>query len=448
MQITANQPPKGGAGPRVTDIAAPLCAAELQSALARLGAPRRAILAVSGGPDSMALARLAAQGAAAGGGDVLAVTVDHRLRPGSRAEAEQAGRWCRAAGLAHRILAWEGPKPSTGIQAAARAERYRLLAGLAAGEGYDAILTAHTAGDQAETVFMRLARGAGPRGLAGMEARIMIAAGPLEPVLLLRPFLEFPRARIIATLDAFGQDFIADPSNDDPGFERVRTRALLAALAEQGLLTTEALWRTAARMRAAAARLEASENAFFEEAGGAFGDHGWASLAQGEENPPPPGLIARLIRAVGGGDHLPAEDAAAGALAAATEGRAASLGGAILKKARGRLTIYREPAAVLGRAGLAPLAPASVPPGGAILWDGRFIIANQREGPLAVAPIGEGAPGRELAAALGVPPGAVQAAPAIVDAQGAASLAAADAPGLTVQSLAAERFSGRTLRFH
>lgn len=432
----------------MTDIAAPLSAAELQSALARLGAPQRAILAVSGGPDSMALARLAAQEAAAGRGEFLAVTIDHGLRPGARAEAEQAGRWCRAAGLAHRILAWEGPKPSSGVQAAARAERYRLLAGLAAGEGYEAILTAHTGGDQAETVFMRLARGAGPRGLAGMEARTMIAAGPQEPVLLLRPLLEFPRARLIATLDAVGQDFIADPSNDDPGFERVRTRALLAALAEQGLLTAEALCRTAARMRVAAARLEASETAFFEEAGGALGDYGWASLTFDERHAPPPGLIARLIRAVSGGDHLPTEDAAASALAAANEVGTASLGGAILKKARGRLYIYREPAAVLGRAGLAPLAPAPVPPGGRILWDGRFIIANQREGPLAVAPIGEGAPGREMAAALGVPPGAVEAVPAIVDAEGTPSLAAADAPGLTVQSLAAERFSGRTLRFH
>lgn len=422
-------------------------AAEYLSALCKLGAPRRLIVAVSGGPDSMALLRLAAREAETGGRRILAVTVDHGLRAASRAEAEEVGRWCGAVRIEHRILAWTGDKPAAGLQAAARSARYRLLAELAAAENFEAILTGHTADDQAETVFMRLARGAGPAGLAGMPAAGLIAAGPGEASALLRPLLEFSRARIFATLGAFGQDFIADPSNDDPGFERVRTRAVLAALAEQDILTGEALCRTAARMQGAAARLEAIENEFFAAAGGVFSAHGWASLTAGDA--PPPRLIARLIRAVAGGDYQPPEETAETACASALEGKAASLGGAILKKSGKRIFVFREPAALLGRTGVAAMAPARLDAGARILWDGRFIVSNRGEAPVDIVPLGREGLAEEEGEGSGesTPPEALQSIPAIPGAAGGPNRPVSGAPGVLARAIAEERFLTRLVRF-
>lgn len=415
----------------------PVEAAEFARALAAVKAPQRYIVAVSGGPDSMALMRLAAQRAQTARQDVLAVTVDHGLRPASAGEAEEVGRWCRAAGVDHKTLVWEGEKPATGVQQAARSARYGLLTRHAAGDRYDAILTAHTADDQAETAFMRIARGAGPLGLAAMQARRMIAAGPERPVALLRPLLEIPRCRLSATLAAFGQDSIADPSNDDPGFERVRTRALLAALSEQGLLSTEALCRTAARMRAAADRIRAADDDFFERAGGEI-RFAWISLKRWEKVPP--GLAARIIHAAGGGDYPPAEDAAAAALATAADCGTATLAGAMLKRHRDRLFAFREPAALFGRAGVPPIAPMRLAPGERLLWDGRFIVAtDEASSPLAVVPAGEAASRDE--ALEKVPTEALQTCPKVVAADQSRGGAA------RIHSLLEERFSGRILRF-
>ncbi|MBB5518179.1 tRNA lysidine(34) synthetase TilS [Amphiplicatus metriothermophilus] len=409
--------------------------------LSALGAPRRYIVAVSGGPDSMTLARLAAAHQRRGAARVLAVTVDHGLRPESRAEAAQAGDWCRAAGLDHRILVWEGEKPTTGLQQAARRARYRLLAAQAAANGFEAVLTAHTADDQAETVFMRLARGAGPAGLAGMAARKMIAAGAAPPVALLRPFLDVSRARARATLESFGQPWIDDPSNDDPAFERVRARALLAALEEQNLLTGEALRRTAARARAASLAMRRAEEDAFARAGGCFYAGGWASVrAEAAAEPGFEAVAARLVRAVSGGDYAPSPEDAAAALAAARASGAATLGGALLKRRGPALFFLREPAALLGRAGVAPAPALALAPGGRALWDGRFIAENSGGETAQVAALGP-----EGLAALGP-------ARALFDAPEEALLAAPAAlfrgkPGLRLVPLAEERFYDRILRF-
>ncbi|MGE0407989.1 MAG: tRNA lysidine(34) synthetase TilS [Amphiplicatus sp.] len=417
---------------------------EFATALAALGAPRRFIVALSGGPDSVALMRLAAAMRA----DALAVTVDHGLRADSRREAEAAGAWAGAAGLGHIILGWDGEKPKAGRQAAARAARYRLLADFAAREGYEAVLTGHNADDQAETVFMRLARGAGPAGLAGMERASLIAAGAGAPLRLLRPLLDMPRARLRATLTEMGQPFIDDPSNDDPAYERVRTRALLAALEEQKLLTRAALCRTARRMRAAADRLEAADRQAFETAGGRFCAPGWVRLSRADI---PASLAARLIRAVGAGDYAPAEEDAAAALQAARATGAATLGGAVVKRGKAGLSFCREPAALLGRACVAPIAPLRLAPGARALWDGRFILTNEGPDALAVIPMGELAPlgVQRRADEAGVPVEAMRTAPwpAGLDPDGTAADRAGLPASLRVEPLIEERFSGRIVRF-
>jgi tRNA(Ile)-lysidine synthase len=214
------------------------------------------VIAVSGGPDSTALLFLAARWAKRlrRPPRLLAVTVDHGLRPQAAAEAAAVKRLARRLGVQHRTLYWRGRKPKTGLQEAARAERYRLLEQAAMRAGYAHILTGHTLDDQAETVLFRLARGTGLTGLGGMGYVSPLPA-PARKVFLIRPFLHVPKARLLATLRAAGVGYSEDPSNSDPQFTRTRLRAMMPALAREGL-HARGLSRLARRMRRADAAIE------------------------------------------------------------------------------------------------------------------------------------------------------------------------------------------------
>lgn len=179
-------------------------------------------IAVSGGPDSVALLLLAV---AARGGSVEAATVDHALREDSAAEAETVARLCERLGVPHRILtvAW-AQKPRTAIQQRAREERYALLAAWAKQHSLDAVATGHHLDDQAETLLMRLARGAGVRGLAGMRSRATVPGSDLP---LLRPLLGWRRSELMDVCTGAGVAPVSDPSNADERFERVRARRAL-----------------------------------------------------------------------------------------------------------------------------------------------------------------------------------------------------------------------------
>ena len=184
------------------------------------------IIAVSGGSDSIALLLLAS--AWAHHSDVLlqVVTVDHGLRPEAAAEAAFVAGVCEGLDLPHVTLAWEGIKPESGISQAARNARYMLLEEFANDIGTDTIITGHTANDQAETVFMRIARddvdGSG-RGLAGM-ADVTILPGNTR---LVRPLLMCTRDQLRSYLREHNQSWIEDPSNSDQAYERVRVRNIL-----------------------------------------------------------------------------------------------------------------------------------------------------------------------------------------------------------------------------
>ena len=219
------------------------------------------VLAVSGGPDSMALLVLAARWrkSLTDGPTLVAVTIDHGLRPESGAEAEAVRRLAEALGVSHRILHWTGAKPATGLQEAARAARYRLLAAAAGEIGARDVLTAHTRDDQAETVLMRMSRGSGLTGLAGMARMTRLPPGIGGRIKLVRPFLDIPKARLIATLEAADIAFADDPSNREARFTRVRLRGLMPALAAEGL-DAQRLALLARRMARADAALDVAVN--------------------------------------------------------------------------------------------------------------------------------------------------------------------------------------------
>jgi tRNA(Ile)-lysidine synthase len=217
------------------------------------------VLAVSGGPDSTALMVLAARWRKSlkAKPKLIAVTVDHGLRKEAKREAAAVGRLARKLGIAHRTLRWSGRKPKTGLQEAARAARYGLLADAARKANASHVLTAHTRDDQAETVLIRMSRGSGISGLAAM-ARISALPGDGEGQFkLVRPLLDIPKARLIATLRAAKITFADDPSNRDPRFTRARLRGLMGELAREGL-DVRRLSLLARRLKRADSAIEAA----------------------------------------------------------------------------------------------------------------------------------------------------------------------------------------------
>lgn len=238
--------------PMSADDDSPISVEEAKRLFADCKTASALVLAISGGPDSTALMWLMARWrrSLSRGPRLFAVTVDHGLRPDARREAREVKRLARELQLPHRTMRWTDPKPKTGVPAAARAARYRLLAVAAQSVGASHIVTAHTRDDQAETLLMRLLRGSGITGLAAM-ARVSERGG----IALARPLLDVPKSRLIATLRRAKIGFADDPTNRDAAFTRSRLRALLPLLAAEGG-DARALARLATRMARADAAVE------------------------------------------------------------------------------------------------------------------------------------------------------------------------------------------------
>lgn len=202
-------------------------------------------IAVSGGPDSLALLLLAAS---ARPDRVEAATVDHGLRAESAGEAATVAALCERLGIPHRTLSadWSEP-PTANIQAAARAMRYRLLNEWAIERGLAAIATAHHADDQAETLLMRLARGAGVAGLGGSRRRRALS----EQVTLVRPLLGWRKAELAVLVAEAGLAAVDDPSNRDPKHDRSRFREILS----------QSRWADPARLAASASAIRDADEA-------------------------------------------------------------------------------------------------------------------------------------------------------------------------------------------
>jgi len=366
--------------------ALPITAQEAEELLAPLASFSQVALSVSGGPDSVALMHLAWRwrGPRREGPELFALTVDHGLRPESRAEAEQVGRMAAALGLPHVILTWEhaGEQPAR-VQERAREARYTLMTGYCHAHGIPAIATAHTLDDQAETFLMRLKRGSGLDGLAAIPAR-----GEWAGIALLRPLLDVPKARLLATLEAEGIGFIADPSNRDPRFERARLREQMDALSALGL-EPEAIALSARRLRRAREALDSAAREFIA-AHGEVSEAGYATVDRKALFAAPEEIALRvlgqLIAMVGGGSELPRLaklEALLEALRAHPQ-KGHTLGRCRIAPLKGRLGLFREMRA-------SGLPVARLRPGDHALWDNRFHIAlgtGERE-PIQVRALGE-----------------------------------------------------------
>jgi tRNA(Ile)-lysidine synthase len=236
----------------IDDDHLPISVPQAKQLFARWASAPALVLAVSGGPDSVALMWLAARWRRQlkRGPTLTVMTVDHGLRPESGREARAVKHLAASLDLPHRTIRWTGDKPKSGVPAAARAARYGLLADAARKLGAIHVMTAHTRDDQAETILMRIARGSGLAGLGAMAAET-----ERDGIQIVRPLLQIPKSRLIATLGKAKVDFAIDPTNADPQFTRPRLRALMPDLAAEGM-DARNLTRLAARMARADAALE------------------------------------------------------------------------------------------------------------------------------------------------------------------------------------------------
>lgn len=323
-------------------------------------------VAVSGGADSMALARLLAQWAETRAIQLTALTVDHQLRAAAGDEARQVGAWL--APLPHVTLRWEegpGQLLRTGsAQKDAREARYRLMTDWCAAHGCTHLFVAHHADDQVETFLLRLSRGSGVDGLAAMSPETNRAG-----ITVARPLLAFTKAQLVETCRALGQPWIEDPSNQNQASARVRFRDSQALLEREGL--------TRARLLATIGHLQRARAALDHAVGQLLDSGSWDEFAV-FRLPLAPFLaapeeialraLARTLTSASGGQFGPRFESLTGLYARLTTGpwSDASLHGCLVTRDGDQIVIAREPAAIDDERRLAP--------GASVLWDGRFRI--------------------------------------------------------------------------
>ncbi|WP_438751931.1 tRNA lysidine(34) synthetase TilS [Pararhizobium sp. O133] len=335
--------------------------------------PGLILIAISGGSDSKGLL-LALHAAISTGGfsafTLAACTVDHALRLESAYEAHAVATFCSALGITHVTRRWNGEKPATGIQAAARLVRYGLLADVAQTMGAQCILTGHTLDDQAETIAMRKARSEPDAlGLAGMADGTLVD----RRIWVLRPFLGLRRGEIRDYLLSLNENWFDDPSNANRGFERVRVRQDMSKHVAPNQFTAAAM-----------SRYKSAEQVAALLACHATGFNGLAVridpvLAGTIADPDSQRAILALAAVIGGRSH-PAGRETAGRitafLAGGQDGRMAA-GRVVFDRRRSGLYLYRE------RRGLPDV---TIPPSGKAIWDHRFLISNSGPEPFTVRP--------------------------------------------------------------
>jgi tRNA(Ile)-lysidine synthase len=327
---------------------------------------RHVALAVSGGSDSIAMLRLAEDWSRrrSNAPKLTVLTVDHGLRADSAREATQVAEWTGARGLNHAILTWTGAKPLTGIQAKARNARYDLMSEWCRNHGADWLLTAHTLEDQAETVLMRLARTASIDSLAAIPR-----VGQWQGTRLFRPLLGTSRTTLRGLLGELGQSWIDDPSNEDEVFERVRVRKAMPLLRDLGI-TAESLAELARRAADAvhglwgAAEDWVGSHVTVHEAG--YCTFPLAPFT-GQTNELKTRILGLIVSTYGSGKMPEPHELELLAAWVDSGGSRRTLGGAMIARRKASLLAGREPGRIDAKA-------VAVPPGGKIVWDGRFVV--------------------------------------------------------------------------
>ncbi|UUX48779.1 tRNA lysidine(34) synthetase TilS [Nisaea acidiphila] len=338
------------------------------------GMPPSLFLAgVSGGADSTALSFLLSRWCRARGHAFRAIIVDHGLRSEAAEEAGRVAARLGVVGICAEILRWTGPKPGSGIQAAARAARFGLMIERAVELGASALFLAHHLQDQAETMVMRLGRESGADGLAGIRPRQMRAG-----VRVMRPLLPVSPERLRLTCLAGGLSWVEDPSNRDRRFERIRIRE-----EQDGL---EAVGLGAGRLSRMAQIFSRLRDWSDDRLAGFLTDHavldrrGFARLnAEAVAGLPRPlrlKLASGLLQSIGGGAYPPRRESLERLDVWVTEGRRrrVTLGGCLIwRSGAGEIWIAREvprkprPEVLRARGGLR--------------WDGRFDVTWQGDRP-------------------------------------------------------------------
>lgn len=311
-------------------------------------------IALSGGGDSMALLHLAADWAGPRGVRLAAAIVDHGLRHGSAAEARFAAQAAESLGIPAQVLAWRDHPRTGNLMQSARRARALLIADWARGQGIAAVALGHTRDDVAETLLMRLSRGAGLDGLAAMAE-----AWDEHDIRWLRPLLDCGRAELRGWLAARAIAWADDPGNDDPHYDRARIRAAMAALG----LEPAQLARSARNLAQARDALAPAALALVE---GARAEGDALSLPLPPLRTAPAELRRRVLVAalawITGAPHPPRQSGLDAAWHAVAGEKRSTLAGVILTPSRDRLHLTREPAAA---ARAAPLTRAGI-------WDARF----------------------------------------------------------------------------
>lgn len=374
--------------------------------------PAPVAVALSGGGDSRALALIADTWAKTHGRRLLILTVDHGLNPDSPAWTAQCAALAARLGAPFHALAWTGDKPASGVPAAARLARHRLLADAARRLGARVVLLGHTASDLAEAAAMRA------EGSTTPSPREW-APSPVWPegrgVFLLRPMLGCSRAQIRHWLAAEGETWIDDPSNDDLRFARARARAAAPGDAAAPEPPPPEFAELTAR-----AQVDAAGVVMLPRSGLPARLAAAAALcAAGTARPPRADRLARVM------DHL-----------ARPEPFTTTLAGARIQARDDQVLFMREPGELI-RTGLADLMLA---PGERAVWDGRFEIAAERVA--VIAPLAGHAaqlPPAEREALRAIPARARAALPVMLEGRHAYCPVLAPTPGVEAASLVRER---------
>lgn len=339
------------------------------SARLETGIDRPLALALSGGGDSIALLRLAAAWARANDRRLLALTVDHGLSPYSADWTAFAERAAREAGADWRGMGWSGPKPATGLPAAARRARHRLIAEAAREAGARVILLAHTADDIAEGEVMR----AGGSTLGRLRDWSPSPAWPEgRGLMLLRPMLGAGRREVRDWLSGQGADWIDDPGNEDPRFARSRARKALNPVSSGEAPADPSPPILSGSMPP-------------------FGSHRGDGVAVERPVPLPseegllrldrdtaPRILAATLVCAGGGDRLPRGERLEAVVSALRkdEDLTATLCGARIEARGAQILVTREAGEFVRR----PRPPLPLTPGVETVWDGRWLVTVETPG--------------------------------------------------------------------